>query len=91
MEVLEGVDRISRTKEENIGFRVLLEIAHDKKSRLAFKGPMDHAVDRIVSTSFPIYVKCTHGHHKNLADTFETVGGDYQAVAFLLFRDGVGG
>ena len=31
---------------------------------------MDHNADTIGQPAFPVYVRCVHGHHENLASTF---------------------
>ena len=68
LEVLQVTNRIKRV---NLGLGTLLEMAcHDNKGRLSFKGPMDHTADTIGQPAFPVYIRCVHGHHENLARTF---------------------
>ena len=69
MEVLEVVNRMKRT---NLGLGTLLEMCyHDNKGRLSFKGPIDVAADAIGQPAFITYIRCVHGHHSTLADTFD--------------------
>ena len=68
LEVLQVTNRIKRV---SLGLGTLLEMAcHDNKGRLSFKGPMDHTADTIGQPAFPVYIRCVHGHHENLAKTF---------------------
>ena len=68
LEVLQVTNRIKRV---NLGLGTLLDMAcHDNKGRLSFKGPMDHTADTIGQPAFPVYIRCVHGHHENLARTF---------------------
>ncbi|CAE7911719.1 unnamed protein product, partial [Symbiodinium sp. KB8] len=68
LEVLQVTNRIKRV---SLGLGTLLEMAcHDNKGRLSFKGPMDHTADTIGQPAFPVFIRCVHGHHENLARTF---------------------
>ncbi|CAE7840682.1 unnamed protein product [Symbiodinium sp. KB8] len=68
MEVLEVVNRVKRV---GLGLGTLLEVMyHDNKGRFSFRGPIDSNADTIGQPAFPVYVRCVHGHHENLASTF---------------------
>ena len=68
MEVLEVTNRVKKT---SVGLGTLLEMAfHDNKGRLSFTDPVDTAADTVAQPAFIIYVRCIHGHHANLAETF---------------------
>ena len=68
MEVLEVVNRVKRV---GLGLGTLLEVMyHDNKGRFSYRGPMDNNADTIGQPAFPVYVRCVHGHHENLASTF---------------------
>ncbi|CAE7666482.1 unnamed protein product [Symbiodinium sp. KB8] len=68
MEVLEVVNRVKRV---GLGLGTLLEVMyHDNKGRFSYRGPINNDADTIGQPAFPVYVRCVHGHHENLASQF---------------------